>query len=394
MRRGSRRWAIVLAVVVLLLAFVVSCSGGQQKNQSQGDKKAGEGEKRILLGVAGALTGDSAVYGTGLKRAVQLAIEEINANGGVNGMKFDAVYEDDKGDPKEAANVAQKLASNPEIFAVIGHVNSSATLAGLPIYQRAGLTVVSSSSTNPRITKMGYSNFLRTITNDFLQGPHMAKLAIKTLNLKKIAIIYANSDYGRGLLDATVPVIKEMGGEVVAQETFVPAVDKDFSPQLTKIKKANPEALLLLTDYTEGGLIVRQAAKAGLEKVVKIGAAAIQSEQFVELAGKEAAEGTFILAYWNPYSKNPMTQEYVKKFQAKYNAIPDEREGYGYEVPFMIKLAIEKGAKKEDLAKVLHTIEFQGPTGLTKFNAEGDVAEKDQAILVVKDGKIVAWEGK
>ncbi|MGE5485592.1 MAG: ABC transporter substrate-binding protein [Ignavibacteriales bacterium] len=387
----------LLTVVLLCLAVVLtSCSQKPAEQPAKPADKPAEqpAEKKILLGVAGPLTGDSAVYGTGLKRAVAFAIEEINAAGGVNGAKFDAIYEDDKGDPKEAANVAQKLASNPDVFAVIGHVNSSCTLAAMPIYQRAGLTCLSSSSSNPALTKMGYTNFLRTITNDYLQGEPMAKLAVETLKAKKVAIIYANSDYGRGLLDATLPVLKKYGGEVVAQETFVPGVDKDFSAQLTKIKKAGGDALLIISDYTEAGLIVRQMAAAGLGKMIKIGSAAIQSQQFIDLAGKEAAEGTYILSYWNPDSKKPGVQEYVKRFQAKYGAAPDEREAYGYEAPFILKLAIEKGATKANLAQVLHTVEYQGHTGYTKFDASGDVQEKDQFVLVVKDGKIVSWEGE
>ncbi|MEW6080719.1 MAG: ABC transporter substrate-binding protein [Bacillota bacterium] len=382
---------IVVVLIASLLVSLAGC-GGQPSGENGGtEEMPGEqAQEKIYIGVAGPLTGDSAVYGEGLRNGVLFAIEEINASGGVNGKMFEAVIEDDKGDPKEAANVAQKFAGDDRLFCVVGHVNSSCTLAGLPIYDEASLTVVSGSSTAMAITQQGYQKFFRTISHDYLQGPQMVKLAAQTLGHKKLAAIYANSDYGRGLMESVEASLATYGAELVASETYVPNVDKDFSPQITKIKAAGPDALLILGDYTEAGLIVRQMKTAGME-IDRIGAAGVQSQTFIELAGADAAEGTLILAYWDPFRPVPEVKAFVDAFKAKHGTIPDEREAYGYEIPFILKAAIEEGATKETLHEVLRGIEFTGATGYTKFDERGDVSEKDQAVLVVKDGQLASW---
>jgi branched-chain amino acid transport system substrate-binding protein len=240
---------------------------------------------------------------------------------------------------------------------------------------------------------MGYTNFLRVIMNDYQQGPAMAEFAVEILGMKDIAIIFANNDYGRGVMEVTVPYIEAKGGNIVVQETFVPAVDKDFTPQLTNIRASGAEALLILGDYTEAGLLVRQMRNMGMDDIVKIGSAGVQSEQFVELAGTDAAEGTLISSYWNPESTFPLAQEYVRKFRARYNQTPDERMAYGYDIPYLLKIAIEKGATRENLADVLRAVEYQGITGFIAFEDNGDVRPRPGAILVVRDGGFTEWIG-
>ncbi|MBN1318525.1 MAG: ABC transporter substrate-binding protein, partial [Anaerolineales bacterium] len=276
------------------------------------------------------------------------------------------------------------------IFAVIGHVCSSCTLAGGPIYEEAGLTVMTVSSTNPEVTKKGWTHVFRTIAHDGMQGPIMAQFAIETLNAPKLAIMYANSDYGKGLLDATTPEVPVYGGEVVAIETYVPGVDKDFSAQLTKIAQAEPDALLLLTDYSEGGMITKQRVAAGLGDVPVLASAGNQHSGFLELGG-EAAEGVYTMVYFDPENPDPLVQDFVAKYTAQYDHMPSEQAGYGYEAPYIYKMAIEMGATKETLHEVLHDVEYTGLTGVTKFGEDGDVSGKGQAMLIVKDGEFTSY---
>jgi len=337
------------------------------------------------------MTGDAADYGVQLETGVRMAIDEINAAGGINGRPVELVICDDKCDPYEGSMCAQKMVANSKIFAVIGHVCSSCTLAGGPIYEEAGLTVMTVSSTNPEITQKGWKHVFRTIAHDGMQGPLMAQFAIETLGKSKLAIMYASHDYGKGLLDATLPEVPKLGGKVVAVETYVPGVDKDFSAQLTKIAQANPEALLLLTDYAEGGMICKQRLAAGLSDIPVIASAGNQHDQFIELGG-EGAEGVYVMVYFDPGKSDELTQDFVKKYQAEYDRMPSEQAAYGYEAPYIFQLAIEKGATKETLHEVLHTIEYTGLTGVTKFDETGDVVGKGQAILVVKDAKFTSYE--
>ena len=363
---------------VLLLAAGLATAGGQK------------GEDKIYLGLAAPLTGDSAMYGETVRDGVVFAVDELNAAGGIKGKKIELVIQDDKGDPKEAVMVAQKLAEDKRLFAVIGHVNSSCTLAALPIYRDAGLAVLNTSSSAEKITQLGYTHFFRTVIHDGLQGPMMVKHAVKNLGHSRIACMVANSDYGLGLLGNAKSALQKYGGIIVASETFVPSSDKDFAPQLTKIKAANPDCMLILGDYNEAGLIIRQMQVLGLN-VDRVTPAACSNQAMIDLAGADAAEGTFLLGYWDPEKPVAVVQDFVKKYKTKHGVEPDERNAYGYEIPYILKLAIEKGATKATLASVLRTVEFTGPTGITMFDDKGDVSEKMQMVFVVRNGKFTSW---
>jgi branched-chain amino acid transport system substrate-binding protein len=345
----------------------------------------------LIFGMVAPMTGDAAEYGTQLQRGVGMAVDEINAAGGINGRQVKLDICDDKCDPYEASLCAQKLVSNPDIFAVIGHVCSSCTLAAGPIYDKAGLTDMTVSSTNPEVTKKGWKYVFRTIANDGMQGPLIADLAVKKLGKTQVAIIYGNNDYGKGLLDALQPAVAAAGGKVVDVETYAPGVDKDFSAQLTKIAEAKPGVLVLLTDYSEGGLIVKQRIAAGLGDIAVIASGGNTHQQFINLGGA-GAEGVFFLNYFDADNPDPLVQAFVKKYVAAYNEKPaTEISAYGYEAPYIYKLAIEMGATKETLPSVLHTIKYTGVTGVTQFGADGDVLNKGQFVLIIKGGKFTSY---
>jgi len=385
-----------LGLLLLSLALIASCGGAEPTAAPTQPPAAGKpttepaASGKIVFGMVAPMTGDAADYGVQLETGVRLAIDEINAAGGINGQQVDLVICDDKCDPYEASLCAQKMTADKSIFAVIGHVCSSCTLAGGPIYEKAGLTVMTVSSTNPEITQKGWKHVFRTIAHDGMQGPLMAEFAVGKLGAKKLAIMYASHDYGKGLLDATLPAIPPLGAEAVAVETYVPGVDKDFSAQLTKIARAEPDVLLLLTDYAEGGMITKQRVAAGLGDVPVIASAGNQHQQFIELGG-EAANGVYMPVYFDPEKPDELTQSFVAKYQKKYGHMPSEQAGYGYEAPYIFKMAIEKGATSENLHEVLPTIEYTGLTGTTKFDEKGDVVGKGQAILIIKDGKFTSY---
>ena len=348
---------------------------------------------QITFGLAGPMTGDSADYGVNLQKGVSLAIDEINAAGGINGQPVKLEVCDDKADPSAASLCAQKFASESYIFATIGNVNSTCTLAAGPILDKAGITNITGDSTNPKVTEMGWTHMFRTIVNDSLQGPVMAEIAVKTLGKSKLAVVYANSDYGKGLLDATVPAIKTLGAQMVDAESYVPGVDKDFSAQLTKIAQAHPDALLLLTDYTEGGLLTKQRVAAGLGDVAVIASAGNTHSEFISLGGA-ASEGAYVMTYFDPNQPTQMMKDFVAKFKAKYNYVPNEQGGYGYEIPYIYKMAIDQGATKSTLPTVLHGIDYKGLTGEIQFTSTGDLAHGTQYILQVQNGQFVSYVPK
>ena len=384
MKKGIYR-ILTLVLALMMVLGLAAC----------GDKdSAGSADDTLYIGLAVPLTGASAMYGETVRDGVQFGVDEINANGGIDGKQVVLVIEDDKGNNSEAAMVAQKLAEDDRLFCVIGHVNSSCTLVGIPIYADAGLTVLNTSSSAANITQQGFTNFFRTVISDDLQAPMVVRHVAENLGLSKVACLSPNSDLGLGLLAGVEASVNQYGVSIVASEMYVPGQDKDFSVQLAKIKQAEPEALLILGDYNEAGLIIKQMDAAGMGDLPVVTTASCSNQIMIDLAGAEAAEGVYMLGYWDPERPEPIVQDFVKAYaDAHDGAIPDERNAYGYEIPYIIKQAIEEyGATRETLSDVLRDkVSYTGPTGLDKFDSKGDVTEKMQMVFVVKDGKFTSW---
>ncbi|WP_159718956.1 ABC transporter substrate-binding protein [Geminicoccus flavidas] len=346
----------------------------------------------LNFAVIGPMSGDNAVYGVALQRGTQLAAKQINAAGGVNGDQMELEFLDTQCQATQAASAAAKIAADPDVFAVIGDVCSSASLAAMPIFYRAGLTQVSGSSTSPKITEVvrdnGYDNFARVIPSDSQQAGKMVDLATKVLGKKRIAILYASDDFGQQIYGYQQLAIEASGAELVAAETYTPTQTKNFTPQLTNIASAKPDVLLIDGYYNDAGAAVSQLARSGLGDITIINSAGVDQADYIKLGG-EATEGSYVFTYYNPGSPLEANRAFVQAFEAEYGEKPNEQAAYGYEIPFIYKLAIEQGATRETLAETVRGISFDGPTGTTRFDENGDVLGKSGAVMVVKDGQFV-----
>lgn len=353
-----------------------------------------QAQETIKFAAAGPMTGPSGETGQRMRAGIELAVEEINAAGGINGKTLVIDIYDDEGRPEGAASVAQRIVSDPGVVAVIGHINSSASMAALPIYKRAGLTQVSGNSSAHRLTHMGFDNIFRVIINDQGQAPVLTDHVITNEGRKKLAIIYENSDYGRGAMESAMAKAKELGAEVVAAETYQPGVDRDFAAQLTRIMAASPDALILAGQYGEGGPIFNQAYRLGLTtdgSVLKAGFDGLRQGPFIDLAGADAVEGLLIFASFNSLSDAPKTAEFREKTMRLFGHPPTEQEAHNYDVVYLYKAAIEAGATKETMSAVLRDISMEGVSGHLQFDENGDVQGKSMVIFTVDDGKFVAY---
>jgi branched-chain amino acid transport system substrate-binding protein len=397
----TKRMRLLMSLGMLLAVVLAACQPATTPEPTEAPEEAtaaptqapeeGEaGGEPIIFGMVAPMTGDLADYGTQVERGIRMAIDEINAEGGVNGRPLDIKICDDKCDPTEAAACAQRLSNDPEIFAVLGHICSSCTLAGGPIYDAAGVTVMTVNSSNPTITEQGWEHMFRSTPHDGQQGPYMAQFAVEELGAKKIAIIYGSSDYGRGLMEATRPVVPDFGGEVVAVETYAPGEDKDFSAQLTKIAQAEPDALLVMGQYADGALIAKQRVAAGLGDIPLVACAANQHSQFIELGG-QGAEGAYIVVYFDLTKPEPRTQEIVQKTLDKYGEPPAEQVPWGYDGVYIFAQAIEAGATKETMPEYLSQVEYDGVTGHVKFDEKNQVVGLGQDVIVVENGEFVSY---
>jgi len=349
--------------------------------------------ENIRIGVAAPYTGALAGYGDNIKAGVNLKLKEINDAGGINGKMVELVWGDDLCEPKDAGTVASKFAADKSIVAVIGHLCSSATLAAMPIYVRAGLPAISPTSTNPTIGTVGKGWFFRNCYTDDFQGKYLATYVVpKLLGKEKVAIFYENNDYAIGLKDAFIAGAKTSGVKVTGAEAYV-AKTTDFTPQLTKLLRDKPDTIFLCGYYPEGALIAGQARKLGFDGPL-FGADGIDNEDYIKIGGK-AADNTYCTVPFLAASAGPAGQKFAVQFKEAYGRDADWMSANAYDCLGILAQVIAKtGPDRKKIRAGLAAINskangYNGITGLTYFDKKGDCS-KPAFVKVVRDGKFEA----
>ncbi len=354
-------------------------------------------QPEVRVAVAGPLTGNAAAFGEMIKRGAELKAKEINDAGGINGMKLTLIFGDDAGTEKEARAVATRFATDRRILAVVGHFNSSCSLAGKPIYAENGIVELSPGSTNVSVCE-GSDWTFRNLYRDDFQGEFIAKYIKNVLtDLQSVGVLFDNDDYGRGLKDAFTAEAETIGLNIVAAEAY-DRDNTDFKAQLTSIKAKNPDAIFVSGLYSQAALIVKQAREAGITAQF-FGADGVDSPDFLEIAG-EAAEGTYLTTPFTFGAGGDEALKVAQAFEAEFGVAPDTWAALTYDATGMIAEAIEKtynkGAKlaenrkaiRDHLASLDTAAEgYKGITGLTYFDKNGDTLNKPAYVKVVKDGK-------
>lgn len=365
------KFLTVFCVVVLTLALLAGCGGKSDTNE-------------IKIGTIGPLTGDVATYGISTKNGVEIAVDQFNENGGIDGKKVVLISEDTRGDQTEAANAASKLIERDKVVAIVGGVISAETMTAGPIANDAGVVMISSSSTAAGIPEIGDYIF-RNCLSDEVQAVQLAEYAASELGLKRFAIMFTNNDYGLSLRNAFEAKAKEIA-EVVGVETYNDG-EKDFRAQLTKLKGANPDALYIAGYYTEAAKIAQQAKEQGLD-VQLLGADGFFSPTLIEL-GEDAVEDAVFTAGFFPDDPSENAQNFVKAYMEKFNEEPDMFAAQAYDAAMILLNALKNtgGQGGEALQQeMIKTNDFPGITGATSFTEVGD-AIKDVIILKVENGK-------
>ena len=350
----------------------------------------------VQIAVAAPFTGAAAPYGDNVKAGVQIKVDEINAAGGINGNKLDVVWMDEQCDPKEAATIAPKIAQDKSILAVVGHVCSSAHLAALPNYVRAGVAAISPTATNVAISEKNQDRAgkvwsFRNVYRDDFQGVFMARYAKNMLGLNSVAVFYENNDYGIGLKDAFSAEAKKIGLNIVGEEAYVKGA-QDFAPQLTKFRAANPEAIFISGYYGEGALIASQAKQLGMD-VVKLGGEGLDNVDYIKLA-RDAAEKTYVAVPFIEDVASPEAKQFIEKFKAAYKRDADYMSVNAYDATGIVAEAIAKGGAdrekvREAMAGFNASNPYMGIGGKTVFDEKGD-CEKPAFVKMVIDGKFAA----
>lgn len=374
-----KNWLIGLLLVPLV--FLYGCESGNQ----------------IRVAVAGPFTGNAAAFGEMIKSGAQLKAKEINDAGGINGMELHLVFGDDVGIEKEAKAVATRFATDRRIVAVVGHFNSSCSLAGKPIYRDNGIVELSPGSTNVDVCK-GSDWTFRNLYRDDFQGQFIAKYIKNVLTeYDSVGVLFDNDDYGRGLKDAFAAESKKIELNIVASEAY-DRDNTDFTAQITKVNGQNPNIIFISGLYGQAALIVKQARKLGITSVF-FGADGVDSPDFLINAGA-AANGTFLTTPFFFGSGGEKATKVAEAFEAEFNVPPDTWAALTYDAMGMIAEAIEKTySKKATLAENREAIRdhlasldtpeegYKGITGLTYFDINGDTVNKPAFVKFVKDGK-------
>lgn len=372
--------ALLLGAASIAAVVVPGC----KRDGSSG----GTSTNTIVIGHFASMTGDTATFGTSADEGIRLALDEINAAGGVLGKPVKVLTEDDRSQADEAKTAASKLINQDHVVALLGEISSSKSIAAAPVAQEAKIPMVSPGSTNPKVTEIGDYVF-RVCFIDPFQGTAMANFAMDNLKAKRLAILYpVNSDYGVGLRDFFTAAVKKAGGQIVADVSYTEKSDVDFKSQLTKIKNANPDAIYVSGYYTEAGLIARQARELGLTCPL-LGGDGWDSDQTVKIGGK-AVDGCYFSNHYSPDEQRPEVQKFVSDYKKRYNGkVPDAMAILGYDALKVLCDAIKRagstdGDKVRDaLAK---TKDYPGACGPITID-ENRNAKKNIVILKIDGGQ-------
>ena len=355
-----------------------------------------EGEKVLLIGGSGPLTGDYATYGTSVKQGAELAAAEINAAGGVNGYTVVARVEDDQADPAQAVQAYATL-YDAGMDVSLGGTTSGACIAMTEEAVKDGMLLLTPSGSQLECTQ--YDNCFRVCFEDSAQGLYAANFIKDNAVAEKVAIIYDKSnDYSNGLRNSFVSTAAENGLEIVTEQAFTDQSNTDFSVQLQAVKESGADLLFLPLYAQEAAYIITQADKAGLD-VTFFGCDGLDG--ILEKIGEDnvaLTEGVMLLTPFAADSETEPTKSFTASYKAKYGATPDQFAADAYDAVYALCAAIEKaGVTPEDanfdeaVVAAMLEIEVVGTTGTMKWDASGE-PDKNATAVVIVDGVYVSYD--
>lgn len=381
-----KRTFLALGLIAAMLASF-AC-----ERRDGGATTGGADSGPIKVGVYGDLSGQTSSFGQSTKNGIQMAFDEINKAGGVNGRQIVTLIEDDQGQPAQAATVVTKLINQDRVHAVLGEVASTNTLAAAPVAQAAKIPMITPSSTNPKVTQVGDYVFRVCFTDNF-QGAVMAKFAGNTLKAKTAAVLGdVNSDYSRGMAQYFEEEFNKLGGRVITKQSYT-QTDADFKGQLTAIRSANPEVIFVPGYYGQVGVIAKQAKELGITAPL-LGGDGWDAPQLWELGGT-SLNGAFMANHYSVDDPSPAVQKFVEAYKSRYGGVaPDAIAALAYDAAYILVDAIKRagttdGAKLRDA--IAATSGYPGVTGAITINADRD-AVKPAVVFELRDRKFVYKE--
>jgi len=379
-----------LLVALLMLASValVGCSGDTDASDAAVTTDGAVASQTVTIGFAGPLTGDNALYGQSMLDAAKIAVDELNASDEAKdkGITFVIKAEDDMGDPKQAVNVANTLAADQSVIALVGHFNSGCSIPASTVYEENNLAMIS-VSTNPQLTDNGLAVTNRITARDDSQGPAAAELVFNRGITKLVAVDDATA-YGQGLADEFMKAYEELGGEVISHDRHQPK-EVDFTSLVTKISATEAQAVYYAGAHKEGAGFAKQLRDGGVSIPV-IGGEMLNTPEYILLGGS-GTEGDIATNLGLPIEEQPKGVEFLEKYRAAYNREPELYDTYSYDSAMIIGQAVLENS--DDITRVtignaIRNIRYDGVTGMVSFDEKGDNTQQIISAYIVTDG---AW---
>jgi branched-chain amino acid transport system substrate-binding protein len=383
MRRNFLKLFTIVAAVAL-----AGCAPKNEIGSGGGGGNAANTGGDILIGEYGSLTGPQATFGQSTHNAIMMAMDEVNAAGGINGRKIKVLTEDDQSKSEEAQNAVTKLISQNGVLAMLGEVASSCSIAAAPTCQANKVPMITPSSTNPKVTKQGDYIFRVCFTDDY-QGENIARYAAQQLHIKRAAILTdVKNDYSTGLTSTIERVFTSAGGQIVGKSSYSNG-DNDFRSQLTSIREKNPEAIFVPGYYTDVGQIAIQMRDLGMKQPL-IGGDGWESPKLIEIGGKNL-EGSMYTNHYFYGDPNPVVRNFVQRYKDRYGAIPDGMAALGYDAANVLAQAIKRSKKLDGPSlrdAIAATKNFQGVTGTINIGPDRNAFGKKIVVEEVKNGQL------
>jgi branched-chain amino acid transport system substrate-binding protein len=333
----------------------------------------GQDKKPLAIGAVQPLTGWAALGGKNVVAGMKIALEKVNASGGVLGRPFELIIEDGKADPVESVNAIEKLIRRDKVPAIIGCWASSATLAAMPIMERSKIPLLVETATAPMITDKKNKWVFRFTSNNDIDGLLMEPYLVPKLGFKRAAYLAVNNDWGRSMVKAVSEIMKKTGGEVVMTE-YCGGAEANFTPMLTRIKNAGADTLFITNTLNGIALILKQYHELGMKMNLFI-TSGMSVEELVNLAGKEAVEGAYFFERFVATSPPPGKEKESQEMIAAYKKIFPDGFAYadvaqGYDSVKIMAQAIQRAGAPDPLRirDALEKTDYPGVSGRVKFD--------------------------
>ena len=399
---------LALTMALAMTGALAACGGGNNAPAADnkasdaapvdaGDKEAADADNTatgdtIKIGALAPLTGDASIYGIAASNGSKLYIDQLNANGGINGKQVEYILQDEKGDPIEAVNAYNLLVENNHVSAVLGDVTSTPSIAVAKLAGSAGMPMISPTGTAAEITQQGDSVFRACFLDPF-QGKILGDFAAQELKVKTVAVLYDNgNEYSTGLMQAFVESAEANGLQVIATESYA-TNDIDFRSQLGNIKNTNAEAVFIPDYYNTTVLVASQAREIGLDAPL-LGADGWDGVLDVVDQGDVASlNNCFFTNHYSPQDEDPKVQQFLTDYREAYNMEPNSFSALGYDAAMILCAALEQ-AGPDDAAAIVEAIQatdLSGVTGKISFDENGDPV-KNVSIITIENGEYMLYK--